>query len=69
MSSVYRHQIELHHDIDYKNAQILDRASNDYRVKLKEKLYIDKLNPTLNIQQCETKLFCLLINNNNFAKI
>ena len=64
ISVVYKHQTENNHNIDFENVEILDVARSDYKLKLKEMLYIEKLKPSLNIQN-QTNLFCLIIGNKN----
>ena len=49
-SSVYDHSVVHKHLIDYEGVQILDTADTDYKLKIKEMLYIDKERPTMNIQ-------------------
>jgi hypothetical protein len=50
VSSVYKHMLENNHEIDFENVEVLDSATNDYRLRLKEALYIKKFKPALNIQ-------------------
>jgi hypothetical protein len=45
-----------------ENVEILDRASNDLKLQLKEMLYIRKFNPSLN-RQMNSDLFTLVIRN------
>ena len=63
-SALYKHSIDHGHSIDYDNVEILDKASNDKKLLLKEMLYINKLNPTLNKQK-NSCLFSLIIGKNN----
>ena len=61
-SHVYQHNIKVGHKIDFENVKILDRASNDYKLQLKEMLWIRKFNPSLN-RQMNSELFTLIIRN------
>ena len=56
---VYQHSIKDGHKIDLENVNILDRARNDYKLKLKEMLWIRKLNPSLN-RQMNSEIFTLV---------
>ena len=49
-SAVYDNHIQTRHTIDFDNIKILNRASNDRKLKLKEILHIDSKKPDLNIQ-------------------
>jgi hypothetical protein len=42
---VFQHILNEKHRIDVENVEILDRASNDLKLQLKEMLYIRKFNP------------------------
>ena len=44
--------------------EILDSARDDYRLRLKEMLYINKLKPELNLQK-SSQMFSLLLNQGN----
>ncbi len=46
--------------MDWENMEILDSARDDYRLRLKEMLYINKLNVQKNSQ-----MFSLLLNQGN----
>jgi hypothetical protein len=59
-SSVYKHQEEKGHIIDFEGLEILDSASNVHKLRLKEMLHIIKLKPKLNVQK-KSALFSLLI--------
>ena len=59
-SSLYKHSQDTGHVIDYNNVEILDTASSDHKLLLKEMLYINKLKPTLN-KQTKSSLFSLII--------
>jgi hypothetical protein len=59
VSSVYKHMLENNHEIDFENVEVLDSATNDYRLRLKEALYIKKYKPALNIQ-VQSDLFKLI---------
>ena len=48
--------------MDFDNVEILDRASNDWKLQYKEMLFIRKLNPLLN-KQTNSELFTLIIRN------
>ena len=61
-SHVYQHNIKVGHKNDFENVKILDRASNDYKLQLKEMLWIRKFNPSLN-RQMNSELFTLIIRN------
>jgi predicted GIY-YIG superfamily endonuclease len=50
----------FNHKIDYENFKILDRASSDQMVLIKEMLHIDKLKPSLNKQK-QSYYTCLLL--------
>jgi len=47
------------HKIDYENFKILDRATSDQMVLIKEMLHIDKFKPSLNKQK-QSYYTCLL---------
>jgi len=50
-SACYQHTIEYpDHKMDYKNVQVIDRASNDFKLRMKELLHILKKKPVLNKQ-------------------
>jgi hypothetical protein len=51
ISSLYKHSTSTGHKIDYENVEILDKASTDNKLLLKEMLHINKLKPTLNKQK------------------
>jgi hypothetical protein len=59
ISAVYKHAQETRHKIDFDNVEVLDSAGSDYRLKLKEALYIKKFNPQLNVQ-VQSDLFRLI---------
>ncbi len=61
-SALFKHEKSTGHTIDYDNATILDQASTDKKVLLKEMLYINKLRPNLNTQK-KSELFSLIIGN------
>ena len=63
-SSLFKHAQNTGHEIDYENIEIIDRASSDHKLLLKEMLHINKLKPQLNIQK-KSALFSLIIGNNN----
>ena len=63
-SSVHKHMEINGHQIDWENVSILDRASNDQKLLLKEMLHINKLNPSMNIQQ-QSYVFSMLIGKNS----
>ncbi len=52
--------IQQNHKIDYENFKILDRATSDQMVLIKEMLHIDKLKPSLNKQK-QSYFTCLLL--------
>ncbi len=47
--------------MDWENMEILDSARDDYRLRLKEMLYINQLKPELNVQK-SSQMFILLLN-------
>ncbi len=50
-SACYQHAIENPtHQMDYDNIRIIDRASNDFKVRMKELLHILHTKPELNKQ-------------------
>ena len=51
-NSVFYHHIQQNkdHEIDFDNVEVIDKAKNDYQLKLKEQALIIKLKPALNIQ-------------------
>ena len=50
-SAIHQHLIEnTSHKFDFDNIEILDSASNDYKLQLKELLHINKIKPSLNSQ-------------------
>ena len=50
-SAIHQHIIEnTSHKFDFDNIEILDSASNDYKLQLKELLHINKIKPSLNSQ-------------------
>ena len=50
-SACFDHEKTFNHKIDYENFKILDRATSDQMVLIKEMLHIDKLKPSLNKQK------------------
>jgi hypothetical protein len=63
-STVFKHLNETKHQMDWENMEILDSARDDYRLRLKEMLYINKLKPELNVQK-SSQMFSLLLNQGN----
>ena len=69
-SNVFKHQnaitngLGVDHEMDWENMEILDSARDDYRLRLKEMLYINKLKPELNLQK-SSQMFSLLLNQGN----
>ena len=61
-SNAHIHELETGHKMNFDDIEILDRASNDLKLSLKEMLYIRKLKPKLN-KQLESELFTLIIRN------
>ena len=49
-SAIKSHKKATKHKINAKDIKILDRADSDYKLKLKEAMYINKLKPQLNVQ-------------------
>ena len=50
-SSLFKHAKNTGHSIDYKNVEIIDGASIDHKLLLKEILQINKLKPQLIVQK------------------
>ena len=50
--------------MDWETMEILDSARDDYTLRLKEMLYINKLKPELNLQK-SSQMFSLLLNQGN----
>ena len=63
-SAFFKHALEKGHTIDYEGIEILDKASSDHKLLLKEMLHINKLKPTLNRQK-NSSLFSLIIGRNS----
>ncbi len=63
-STVFKHINETQHQMDWDNMEMLDSARDDYRLRLKEMLYINKLKPELNVQK-SSQMFSLLLNQGN----
>lgn len=67
-ATVYNHQINFQHVIDYDGTKILARADNDFKLHIKEAYFIDhyrKLDHQLmNIQVNSNKCY-LILNNMN----
>ena len=69
-SNVFKHQnaitngLRVDHEMDWENMEILESARDDYRLRLKEMLYINKLKPELNLQK-SSQMFSLLLNQGN----
>ena len=59
ISAVFKHMKDNGHQIDFENVEILDMAQSDYRLGLKESMYIKKFKPSLNIQ-VQSDLFKLI---------
>ena len=51
-------------EMDWDEMKILDSARDDYRLRLKEMMYINKLKPQLNVQK-SSQMFSLLLNQGN----
>ena len=50
-SACYQHIVDNpNHEMDYANIQVIDRASNDFKVRMKELLHILHTKPELNKQ-------------------
>ena len=48
-SDCYQHTVDNKgHQMDYENIKVIDRASNDFKLKMKELLHILKTKPELN---------------------
>ncbi len=69
-STVFKHQNAITNGLgvdrvmDWDNMEILDSARDDYRLRLKEMLYIKRLKPELNLQK-SSQMFSLLLNQGN----
>jgi hypothetical protein len=50
-SSVHAHIEKTGHQIDFDEVEIIDSASNEQKLALKEMLHINKINPKLNVQK------------------
>ncbi len=59
-SALLRHSNSTGHVIEYAIIDIIDQASNERKLLLKEMLYINKLRPNLNTQN-KSELFSLII--------
>ena len=46
-SSLFKHAKNTSHSIDYENVEIIDGASSDHKLLLKEMLHINQLKPQL----------------------
>ena len=62
-SNVYDHMHKYGHKMDWENIKILDQASDDQKLLLKEMLYINKYKPTINIQK-QSYVFSMMIGRN-----
>ena len=60
-STVFKHVQETGHEMNWEEMKILDSARDDYRLRLKEMMYINKLKPELNVQK-SSQMFSLLLN-------
>lgn len=50
-SACYQHTVDNHgHVMDYENVKVIDRASSDFKLRMKELLHILKEKPELNKQ-------------------
>ena len=61
-SALHEHQMRSGHEIDYDGVVILDKADTDRKLQIKELLYIDKLEPTLNKQVNSQTKFRINVN-------
>ena len=59
-SSCFEHEKKYNHTIDYDNFKILDKATTDQMVLIKEMLHIDRLKPSLNKQK-QSHYTCLIL--------
>ena len=59
-SACFDHEKTYNHKIDYENFKILDRATSDQMVLIKEILHIDNLKLSLNKQK-QSYFTCLLL--------
>ena len=59
-SSLFQYSVDKQHNIDYDNIEIIDKANNDRKLKLKEIMHINNFKPTLNKQK-QSALFSLII--------
>ena len=53
--------------MDWDEMKIIDSARYDFRLRLKEMMYINKLKPELNIQK-SSQMFSLLLNGGKDSK-
>jgi hypothetical protein len=60
-STVFKHVQKMGHEMNWEEMKILDSARDDYRLRLKEMMYINKLKPELNVQK-SSQMFSLLLN-------
>ena len=63
-SNVHTHMIKEGHQIDWEGARIIDVASNNKKLLLKEMLHINKYKPGMNIQK-QSYVFSMLIGHNS----
>ena len=49
------------HEMNWEEIKMLDSARNNYRMRLKEMMYINKLKPELNVQKFP-QIISLLLN-------
>ena len=61
-SAIHAHHTATGHTIDFKGAEILDRADTDRKLQIKELLHIDKNKPTLNKQLNSQSEFRINVN-------
>ena len=66
-SNVHAHSKKLGHKIDWDNIKILDKASDNMKLELKEMLHINKNKPGMNVQK-KSYVFSMIIGNNKDLK-
>ena len=62
-SSIHKHEVGEKHKIDWENVEIMDVATDDHKLLLKEMLHINKNKPSLNVQQ-QSYVFSMIIGKN-----
>jgi hypothetical protein len=60
LSSCFEHEKKYNHTIDYDNFKILDKATTEQMVLIKEMLHIDRFKLSLNKQK-QSHYTCLIL--------